>query len=91
MDKVESIEHCLIECTNARALWANIFIYHNELVHLKARDLLYLNLDVSLDTHTFNCSSIIISTAIEIEMQSRPYGQPEKIEYSTIKKYRLLK
>jgi len=63
--KVESIEHCLIECINAKALWAHIFKFNNELSHLKARDLLYLNLDESLDKYTFNYLSIIISTAIQ--------------------------
>jgi len=58
-------EHCLIECINAKALWAHIFIFNNGLSHLKARDLLYLNLDECLDKHTFNYLFIIISTAIQ--------------------------
>jgi len=65
MRKVESIDHCLIECINAKALWTYIFTFNSELSDLKARDLLYLNLGESLDRDTFNYLTIIISTAVQ--------------------------
>jgi len=45
MKKVETIEHCLLECDNAATLWKYITNLHPELTPLVDRDLIYFNID----------------------------------------------
>jgi len=71
MKKVETIEHCLLECDNAAALWEYIFNLHPALSSLRERDVLYLNIDASGDLHTQQYLAVIISTAIQVIWTSR--------------------
>jgi len=69
--KVETIEHCLLECDNAMALWKYIVNLHPVLTPLRERDLIYFNIDSSIDVHTEQYFAVVISTAIQVIWTSR--------------------